>query len=168
MRISRKVRIVLISFVVAVAAGVVTVWMTLPRIERWGVGFHQKSVTRSLAAWALEDAKITNDASEIHAAEMIGYMSTYYVPGPGYRGPLEVEATLEKQRQESIARVAASLEHYTGLVYGTNAQCWSEWAAEREKQLAVRKSSEPEAPANGRLPIRAETNSTSGAAGSRR
>lgn len=168
MRISRKVRIVLISFVVVVAAGVVTVWMTLPRIERWGVGFHQKSVTRSLAAWALEDAKITNDASAIHAAEMIGYMSTYYVPGPGYRGPLEVEATLERQRQESIARVAASLEHYTGLVYGTNAQRWSEWAAEREKQLAVRKSSEPEAPANGRLPIRAETNSTSGAAGSRR
>jgi len=156
MRISRKVRIVLISFAVVVAAGVVTVWITLPRIESWGVGFHQKSVTRSLAAWGLEDAKITDDASAIHAAEMIGYMSTYYVPGPGYRGPFEVEASLERQRRESIERVAASLERYTGLDYGTNAQRWSEWAAEREKQLAVRKSSEPDGPTNRSQPIRSE------------
>jgi len=83
MRISRKVRLVLISFLAVVAAGVVTVWMSLPRIERWGVGFHQKSVTRSLAVWGAEDARITNGTSAIHAAEMVGYINSYYVPGPG-------------------------------------------------------------------------------------
>ena len=152
---------VLISFLVVVAAGVVTVWMAMPRIERWGVGFHQKSVTRSLAAWGVDDARITNDASAIHAAKMVGYISSYYVPGPGYRGPLEVEAALERQRRESIERIVASLERYTGLDHGTNVERWTEWAE-------VRRGSEPDGPANGSQPFREETNRTSPAAGSRR
>ena len=143
------------------AAGVVAVWMSLPRIERWGVGVHQKSVTRSLAAWCVEDARITNDASAIHAAEMVGYIASYYVPGSGYRGPLEIEAALEKQRRESIERIVDSLARYTGLDYGTNVKRWTEWA---EKH----KSSEPDGPANRSQPIRAETNQTSAAAGSDR
>jgi len=152
---------VLISFLVIVGAGVVTVWMTLPRIERWGVGFHQKGVTRSLAAWGVEDARITNDASAIHAAEMVGYISSYYVPSPGYRGPLAVEVALERQRRESIERIVASLERYTGLDYGTNVERWTGWAEKR-------KSSEPDGAANRSQPIRAETNRTSVAAGSDR
>jgi hypothetical protein len=158
MRISRKLRMVLIVFWVVLAVVGVTVWMALPRIERWGVGFHQKSVTRSLAAWAVEDAQITNDASAIHAAEMVGYISSYYVPGPGYRGPLEVEAALERQRHDSIERIVASLERYTGLNYGTNVARWTKWA---EGQ----KGSEPSGPANRSQPIGAETNPTSTAAG---
>lgn len=161
MHISRKVRVIFISVLLVVTAGVVTVWMSFPSIERWGVGFHQKSVTRSLAAWGVEDARITNDASAIHAAEMVGYISSYYVPGPGYRGPLEVEAALERQRRESIERIVASLERYTGLEYGTNAERWTEWAKKRE-------SSEPDGAANRSQPIRAETNRTSVAAGSDR
>ncbi len=161
MRISQKARVILTSLVVVVAAGVVTVWMSLPRIERWGVGFHQKSVTRSLAAWGVEDARITNDASAIHAAEMVGYISSYYVPGPGNRGPLEVEGALETQRRESIERIVASLERYTGLDYGTNVERWTEWAEKR-------KSSEPDGAANPSQPIRAETNRTSVTAGSDR
>jgi hypothetical protein len=161
MRISRKVRVVLISFLVVAVAGVVVIWMTLPRIERWGVGFHQKSVTRSLAAWGVEDARITNDASAIHAAEMVGYISSYYVPGPGYRDPREVEAALESQRRESMDRIVASLERYTGLDYGTNVDRWTEWAVKR-------KYSETDGTANRSQRIRSETNRTSSAADSHR
>jgi hypothetical protein len=132
MRISRKVRVILISAVVIMAAGAVTVWISLPRIERWGVGFHQKSVTRSLASWGVEDSRITNDASAIHGVEMVRYISSYYVPGPGYRGPQEVEAALERQRRESIDRIVAFLEQYTGLDYGTNVERWTEWAEKRK------------------------------------
>jgi hypothetical protein len=161
MRISPKARVILTSLVVLVAAGVVTVWVGLPRIERWGVGFHQKSVTRSLAAWGVEDARITNDATAIQAAEMVGYIHSYYVPGPGYRGPMEVEAALERQRRESIERIVASLERYTGLNHGTNVKRWTEWADER-------RGSGPARPSIRSKPVQPETNSTPFSAGSRR
>lgn len=113
-----------------------------------------------LGCLGVEDARITNDASAIHAAEMIGYVSSYYVPGPGYRGPLEVEAALERQRRETIESIVASLERYTGLDHGTNVEMWTEWAE--------KKNSEPDGAANRSQPIRAETNRTSVAAGSDR
>ncbi|MBI3987921.1 MAG: hypothetical protein HY343_13435 [Lentisphaerae bacterium] len=69
---------------------------------------------------------------------MIGYMSSYYVPGPCYRGPMEVEAALEKQRLKSIELVVASLERYTGLDYGTNVDHWTEWGRETKKQRTSR------------------------------
>ena len=137
MLLSRKARVTLFSLVALVAVGVVTLWMSLPSIEQWGVGVHQKSVTRSLAAWGMEDARITNDASAIHATEMLRYIGSYYVPSPGYRGPLEVEAALERQRRESTARIVAGLERYTGLEYGTNLQRWTEWA-EKTQRLDIR------------------------------
>jgi hypothetical protein len=34
--------------------------------------------------------------NSIASAEMLDYMSRYYVPGPGYRGPAEVEAALDR------------------------------------------------------------------------
>ncbi len=132
MHISPKVRSLIILLMVVMAAGTAIVWMSLPRIERWGVGFHQKSVTRSLAVWGEEDAQITNETSAIQAAKMVGYISSYYVPGPGYRGPVEVEAALERQRRESIARIVLSLERYTGLDYGTNVERWMTWAENRK------------------------------------
>ncbi len=127
----------LTSLVALVAVGVVTLWMSLPSIEQWGVGIHQKSVTRSLAAWGVEDARITNDASAIHATEMLRYIGSYYVPGPNYRGPLEVESALERQRRESTERIVTALERYTGLEYGTNVQRWTEWA-EKKQRLDIR------------------------------
>lgn len=137
MLLSRKARVTLTSLVALVAVGVVTLWMSLPSIERWGVGVHQKSVTRSLAAWGVGAARITNDASAIHATEMLRYIGSYYVPGPNYRGPLEVEAALERQRRESTERIVAALERYTGLEYGTNAQRWTQWA-EKTQRLDIR------------------------------
>lgn len=145
MRMSPTARLILAAFVLVMVAGVVTVRIAFPRIQRWGVGLHQRSVTRSLAAWGTTDARITDDASAVHAAQMVGYISSYYVPGPGYRGPLEIEAALERQRHESIASIVASLQRYTGLDYGTNVERWIQWADRR-------KSSEPSAPANRHEP----------------
>ena len=129
MRVSRVVWIILACGTAIVACGALLVWLLWPRIETWGVGVHQKSVTRELAEWGQEYSNISNDASAIRAAaEMVGYMSHYYVPGSGYRGPVEVEVALETQRRESIDRIVASLEQYTGLDLGTNAERWMDWA----------------------------------------
>ena len=161
MRISRKARVILTSLVVLVAAGVVAVWMSSTSIERWGVDLHQKSVTRSLAAWGVEGARITNDASAIHAVEMVGYIGSYYVPGPGYRGTPDVEAALERQRSETIEQIVALLERYTGLNYGTNVVGWTGWVEKRKR-------GEPDGATNRSPPIRTETNQTSVTAGSDR
>jgi hypothetical protein len=161
MRISRKTRIVLGSVALLAVVGTLAVWLGLPRVNTWAVGVHQKSVTRSLAAWAPEAASITNEPSAIHAAEMVGYMSSYYVPGEGYRGPAAVESALEAQRRRSIDLVVASLQRYTGLDYGTNVERWTQWAHNR-------KSSEPDAAANRSQPVRLGTNQPSPAAGSDR
>ena len=136
----------MISFLVVTAAGAVTVWMTFPRIERWAVGVHQKSVTRSLAAWGVEHAQITNAASARDTAGMVGYVNRYYVPGEGYRGPAEIEAALETQRQRTIGLLVAALERYTGLAYGTNVERWRVWAEESQE-------SGTNGPANVDLPV---------------
>jgi hypothetical protein len=118
MCISRKVRIFLISLGVLFAVAALTIWVILPRIEKSFVGFHQKSVTRSLATWGREKSQITNDASATHAAEMIQYMRSYYVPSPTYRGPPDVEAELERQRAESIQLITTALERYKTMKQG--------------------------------------------------
>jgi hypothetical protein len=99
---------------------------------------------------------------------MVGYMSRYYVPGPGYRGTAEIETALESQRGESVLRLAAALQHYTGLDYGTNAQRWAEWAELRKKAVGHTSGSQPDGAANRSQPIRSETNRTSAPAGSGR
>jgi len=157
MHVARKLKVFLAVALGMVTIAAVAIWISRPAIESRLVGAHQRSVTRSLAKWGQEDSHITNDASAIHAAEMVGYVSTYYVPGEGYRGPAEVEAALENQRQQTIGQLVSSLEHYTGLHYGTNVERWTEWA---EKT----KSIEPGGAANRSRPIRSETNTASAAA----
>jgi hypothetical protein len=143
MHVPRKLKVILGIAVVLAAAGVLTFRLMLPRIQTRVVSAHQRSVTRSLVRWVREDGNITNDASAIHAAEMVGYMSTYYVPGEGYHGPPEIEAALERQRQQSTAQLVAALERYTGLAYGTNVVRWTEWAVSRKNELGQTGNSEP-------------------------
>jgi hypothetical protein len=143
MRFSRKVKVLLAVTFAMAGAGALAIWMLKPAIESRLVGTHQRSVTRSLARWAQEDSNITNRASAVHAAEMVGYVSSYYVPGEGYRGPAEVEAALEIQRQRTIGQLVASLERYTGLAYGTNVERWTEWARQHKDSEEHAKSSEP-------------------------
>lgn len=122
-----------IALLFILAGGMVagTIWVfffTPQSLVRWGVGVHQESVIRELANWSDEYARISDDASAVAAAGMIQYMSTYYVPGSGYRGPPEIEAALEVQRQKSINRIVEALRQYTGLDFGANGKRWAEWA----------------------------------------
>jgi hypothetical protein len=154
MRVSRVVWIVSACVAAIVAGEALSVWLLWPRIAMWGVGIHQKNVTRELAEWGQEYSAISDDASAIRAAEMVGYMSHYYVPGPGYRGPADMEAALETQRRKSIDRVVASLEQYTGLRLGAKPQRWTEWAQEQKDRPGVQSGGEPASRANDRQPIR--------------
>lgn len=104
------------------------VWLVWHQSDSWAAGFHQKHVTRSLRAWADEHGTITNLSSAIAAAEMIGYVGNFYVPGPGYRSTPEIESALEAQRAASISQIATALTGYTKLDHGTNIQLWTEWA----------------------------------------
>jgi hypothetical protein len=166
--ISRKIKSVLATLAVLVALAALAAWLSWSRVESYVAGVHQRSVTQEIRGWGQEYASVTNDASGIAAAELVGYMSHYYVPGPGYRGPAEVEAALEPQRAESMERITDALQHYTHLDYGTNAQRWSEWAELRKKELDGTRNSEPDGAANRSQPIRPETNRASAAAGSGR
>ena len=143
MHVSRKVKVLLLGTFAMAGAAVLAIWILKPAIERRLVGAHQRSVTRSLAKWAQQDSNITNQASAIHAAEMVGYVSSYYVPGEGYRGPADIEAALETQRQRTIGQLVASLERYAGLGYGTNVERWTEWARQHKDSEEHATSSEP-------------------------
>src|ERR1043166_5745383 len=128
MALPRKTKLLLLSLAALVAVVLFGVWLSREHVGRYVAGVHQRSVTKSIADWGNEYAAITNEASAIASAEMLEYMSRYYVPGPGYRGPAEIEAALEKQRADSLRRVAAAWERYTHLEYGKNPKRWSEWA----------------------------------------
>jgi hypothetical protein len=168
MALSRKTKLLLLGLAVLVALVLLGGELSREHVGHYLAGVHQRSVTKTIAEWGNEYAAVTNGASAIASAEMVGYMSHYYVPGPGYRGPAEVEAALEKQRAESIRRVTDALQRYTGLDYGTNAQRWTEWAELRKKEMARTRNSEPDGPANRSQPVRQETNQASPAAGSGR
>ncbi len=99
---------------------------------RWlthkGVEIHQRSITREIIQWGNEYAQINNDASAIRAAELIGYIKTYYVVGDGYRGPDESGRELEIARATSLRQLVEALEVYTGLRFGDDHAAWSRWA----------------------------------------
>ena len=139
MRISRALRFALIGVAVVGLAWTAWVWLLWPHIAAYGVAFHQKNVTKELAQWGEEYSNITDDASAIRAAEIVAYMSWYYVPGPGYRGPPDVEAALQAQRRKSIDRIVASLERHTGLRFGANPERWAEWAQKRKGMNVLNK-----------------------------
>ncbi len=123
---------------VAVALGVAWagwIWLLRPWIVEYGVAIHQRNVTKELAKWGDEESRITDDASAVRAAEMVDYISRYYVPGPGYRGPADVEAALQAQRRRSIDQIVVSLERYTGLKFGASPDRWAEWAKKRKETM---------------------------------
>jgi hypothetical protein len=103
-------------------------WFVTAKLPKVLVTRHMISVTRELKSWGQEYSTVKNDKDAFRAIEILEYVSGYYVPGEGYRGPEEIEATLEKQRSESMGMLVAALEKHSGESYGTNQSRWYQWA----------------------------------------
>ncbi len=134
MALTRPFKLFLAGFGLLIVLGPLAVWLSWSWIKTYAAGVHQRNVTQEIRGWGETYASVTNDASAIAVAELVEYMSHYYVPGPGYRGPLEIETALERQRAESLQKMTDGLQRYTHLDYGTNVQRWSEWAKLRMKE----------------------------------
>ena len=163
---TRKLRTVLAVLVGVVAVGTLAAGLLWPRLETWAAGYHQKQVTRALAEWSRAYSSLSSSNEAVGAAGIVDYISHFYVPGPGYQGPPAVEATLARQRQESITVIVGALEAFTGLHYGTNTQQWKQWADSQKANSGG--ISEPDGAANRSQPIPLGTNSISLPAGSGR
>jgi hypothetical protein len=154
MALPRKIKLLLIGLVVFVAVAALATCFLWSHLERYATGIHHRSVTRSLAEWRMEYGSITNDAFAVTAGEMVGYIPRYYVPGPGYRSSVEIEAALERQRADTLRHLIDALQQYTGLDYGTNTQKWEQWAEQH-------RNSESNGATNRGEPIRSATNQAS-------
>ena len=163
---TQKLRTVLAVLVGVAAVGTLVAALLWPRLETWAAGYHQKQVARALAEWSRAYSSLSTSNQAIEAADMVDYISHFYVPGPGYQGPTAVEATLARQRQESITAIVGALETFTGLQYGTNTQQWKRWADSQKPSSAG--ISEPDGSANRSQPVRPGTNAASLEAGSSR
>jgi hypothetical protein len=123
----RRRRLVVLLLGLVLAGTIVLVIYLPPRLVNYGVGLHQRSVTRSLGEWEREYSQIKTKHDAIRAAEMLGYISTYYVPGPGYHSDPETEAALQAQRERALSTIAGALERFTGQDFGTDSGKWLEW-----------------------------------------
>jgi hypothetical protein len=94
------------------------------RFERWGVGLHQQSVTRELARWEEEYAKVRSNAEAVRAIDMLRYIERYYVPADGYHSEPVNEAALEAQRRKTMSAIVAALEQFTGKPFGLDLAKW--------------------------------------------
>ena len=101
--------------------------LALREVGAWGTRIHMRSVTRSLAEWAIEYGKIQDDQQAERAIGMLGYARDYYILCEGYRGDSRTEAALEAQRAQTLAAIAAGLRRYTGRDFGVDDDQWLKW-----------------------------------------
>ena len=106
---------------------------------RLAAGAHQRAVTAELIEWGRKYSQVHDDASAIRAAEMVSYMSTYYVPGNEYRATKKIEEELQKARDSSIDQIIVALELYTGQRHGRDHRGWSKWAHSQKRSRHVRR-----------------------------
>lgn len=97
------------------------------RVERFGVGIHQRGTTRELMAWEREYSQIETKNEAVRAAGMLEYIKNYYLPSPGYYSDPGTEASLKAQRERSLATITAALQRFTGQDFGTDGGKWLEW-----------------------------------------
>jgi hypothetical protein len=116
-----------VAFIFCLVAGVLLIVYASTHFEEWGVGIHQKSVTRSLADWEKEYGRIGNWDEADRAIGMLEYVQSYYVPGPGYRSNPRTEAALEEQRARTVAAIVSALREFTGEDFGTDPEEWRAW-----------------------------------------
>jgi hypothetical protein len=91
---------------------------------KYGVGWHQRSVTRELAEWERMFGKVSSQQEAVHAAEMMDYAQRYYVPAAGYRSTPEIEAALSQQRQKTIDAIVEALRQFTGKNFAADSDRW--------------------------------------------
>jgi hypothetical protein len=120
----RIVVLMVTSSVAAVLALAVFAWCNA---ERWGVRAHQRSVMRSLAAWAQENSRVGSWPEADHAIDMLEYVQGYYLPGPGYHSDPATEADLEAQRARTLAAIAVGLCQFSGEDFGVDVRRWRAW-----------------------------------------
>jgi hypothetical protein len=126
-------RVLAISLFCGLSAVVLLALYVGWHFEPWAAGFHQKSVTRSLADWEKEYGRIESWDEADRAIGMLEYVQTYYVPGPGYRSDPQTEAALEAQRARTLAAIASALRKFSGEDFGTDAGRWRTWQAEQRR-----------------------------------
>jgi hypothetical protein len=87
-----------------------------------------------LAAWERQYARIENDRDAFRGIDMLQYVQTYYVPGPGYRSDPATEAALERQRQNTVIAIVKALERFTGEAHGVDVSQWEAWRERRQRR----------------------------------
>lgn len=121
---TRTILITTTVLAIAISSALVgTRWLT-----RYIVGIHQSSVTREILEWTAEYEKVNDAASALQAAEMLGYIKTYYPVNDDYRGSDETERELETSRAKCMRRLIDALEAHTGNSFGDDHLAWVRWA----------------------------------------
>lgn len=115
-------RRLLIAVLVLVLIG--ALWAAVDVFSTRIPGAHQRSVTRELAAWAVEYGVIQSHDDAVRTAEMLGYVQHYYVVQDGCRSTADIEAALESQREETVAALIAALREYSGADFGADSDKW--------------------------------------------
>lgn len=88
------------------------------------VSIHQHKVKQELATWETECSTIASAEDAIRAAEMLGYVQSYYLVGDGYRSHSDTDIALENQRRSTINALVMALKRYTGMDFGADSKKW--------------------------------------------
>jgi hypothetical protein len=133
---SRKMKrrkIYLVGIVVGVLGIVSLVLFAWQHLEKRFVGIHQGRVMIELTAWEHEYGQVRNRQEAERAIDMLEYVQSYYVPGPGYRSNPTMEAKLESQRRQTVQAIVAGLRQFTDQDFGPDAQKWRVWMENRRR-----------------------------------
>jgi hypothetical protein len=97
---------------------------------------HERGVTRELATWEVEEARVLSDEEAFHAIDMLTYVENYYVPTPQNHSDPATDAALEEQRERTLNAIAAALERFSGEHYGRDVKRWQAWRQRRQTQVS--------------------------------
>ncbi len=98
------------------------------RFPNWFVTDNLARATDAVKRAGYLFANIKNDDDAFRAVGVLLHLQTHYKMEPGEGKAEKARLKLEAQRAESVARIVASLEKYSGQEVGTNTMLWREWA----------------------------------------
>jgi hypothetical protein len=133
----------------AIACGVIVLVLLggvllAPHLERmigvWGVGVHQRGITRELKTWEGKYGHVHTWDEARQNIGVLNYVQQYYVPGPNYHSDPETEAKLEAQRARTVQAIVSALKTFTGQDFGDDAARWEEWIEHAQPEKTAVKS----------------------------